>query len=101
MVAAGYSPSVRLFEASACASPMVSDAWPGLQEFFTPDEEIVLASTADEVVRVLTGMSQADARRMGEAAQARTLAKHTAAKRAEEFERIVEKVVAAVGPVAV
>ena len=96
MVAAGYSPSVRLFEASACASPIVSDAWPGLEEFFTPGEEIVLAATADQVVQVLTGMSEADSRRMGEAAQARTLAKHTATKRAEEFERVVERVLAPV-----
>ncbi len=92
MVAAGYSPSVRLFEASACAAPLISDTWPGLEEFFTPGVDIVLASTADEVVRMLTNMSEADARRMGEAAQARTLAKHTAARRAEEFEQVVERV---------
>lgn len=90
MVAAGWSPSVRLFEASACAAAMVSDAWPGLEEFFTPGEEIIVAATRDEVLRVLTGTSEAEARRMGEAAQARTLKHHTAAKRAEEFERVVE-----------
>jgi spore maturation protein CgeB len=94
MVAAGWSPSVRLFEASACAAAMVSDAWPGLEDFFTPGEEIVVAATRDEVVQMLTGMSEAEARRMGEAAQARTLAKHTAARRAEEFERVVERVLA-------
>lgn len=92
MVAAGWSPSVRLFEASACAAAMISDVWPGLEDFFTPGEEIVVAATRDEVVRVLTGMSEVEARRMGEAAQARTLASHTAAKRAEEFERVVERV---------
>ena len=93
MVAAGWSPSVRLFEASACAATMVSDAWPGLQEFFTPGKEIMVAATRDDVVRVLTGMGEAEARRMGEAAQARTLENHTAAKRAAEFERVVERVV--------
>ena len=92
MVAAGWSPSVRLFEASACAAAMVSDAWPGLKDFFTPGEEIVVAETRADVLQVLTGMSETEARRMGEAAQARTLAKHTAAKRAEEFEGIVERV---------
>lgn len=89
MVAAGWSPSVRLFEASACAAAIVSDAWPGLEEFFTPGEEIVVAATCDEVVRVLTGMTEFEARRMADAAQARTLEHHTAAKRAEEFEWVV------------
>ncbi len=93
MVAAGWSPSVRLFEASACAAAMISDAWPGLEEFFTPGEEIVVAATRDEVVRVLTGTSEAEARRMGEAARARTLEKHTARRRAEEFERVMERIV--------
>ncbi len=95
MVAAGWSPSVRLFEASACAAAMVSDVWPGLEDFFTPGEEIIVAATRYEVMQVLTGMTEAEARRMGEAAQARTLAKHTAARRAEEFERVVERVLGA------
>lgn len=92
MIAAGYSPSVRLFEASACAAPILSDAWPGLQEFFTPGKEIVVAEGAGEVLRVLNEMTEAEARRMGEAAQARTLEKHTSARRAEEFERVVDAV---------
>ena len=92
MVAAGYSPSVRLFEASACAAPIVSDAWPGIESFFTPGDEIVIASTAEQIRGILTGMSEAEARRMGEAAQARTLAAHTSARRAVEFEQVLEKV---------
>ncbi len=94
MVAAGWSPSVRLFEASACAAAMISDAWPGLEDFFTPGEEIILASTAAQVLDVLTGMTEAEAQRMGEAAQARTLAKHTAARRAQEFESVADRVLA-------
>ncbi len=92
MVAAGYSPSVRLFEASACAAPIVSDAWPGIEGFFTPGDEIVIASTAEQIRGVLTGMSEAEARRMGEAAQARTLAAYTSARRAVEFEQVLERV---------
>ena len=92
MVAAGYSPSVRLFEASACAACMVSDAWPGLEEFFKPGEEIVVAESSDAVLRVMYEMSEAERVRMGKAAQARTLEKHTSAQRAGEFERVVERV---------
>ena len=46
-VLAGYSPGVRLFEAAACGVPIISDAWSGLEGFFVPDEEILLARTAD------------------------------------------------------
>ena len=45
MVAAGWSPSVRLFEAAACGVPVISDAWPGLNEFFRPGSRILVAET--------------------------------------------------------
>lgn len=92
MVAAGYSPSVRLFEASACAAAILSDPWPGLDTFFTPAEEILIVGGGEQVEYILSGMSEAETRRMGQAAQARTLACHTAAKRAEEFEAVCERV---------
>ncbi len=40
MIAAGYSPSVRLFEAAACATPIISDVWEGIDTLFEPGEEI-------------------------------------------------------------
>ena len=92
MVAAGYSPSVRLFEASACGAPIVSDAWPGMEEFFTPGKEILLVTNADEVTQTLRDMDEAEAQRIGEAARSRTLEKHTSARRAAEFEEIIERV---------
>ena len=53
MVAAGYSPSVRLFEAAACATPIISDGWAGLEEFLTPGREIVLAEMPGQVLACL------------------------------------------------
>ena len=50
MVESGYSPSIRLFEAAACARPIISDAWQGLEQFFTPGEEILVADCADQVI---------------------------------------------------
>jgi spore maturation protein CgeB len=84
MIAAGWSPSVRLFEAAACATPVISDIWDGLDELFAPGAEIVLARTSDEVVERLRG--GADAGAMGRAARARILAGHTAGHRAAELE---------------
>lgn len=93
MVMAGYSPSVRLFEAAACAAAIVSDNWPGLDAFFTPGTEILLPTGTDDVVRYITGLDDAEARRIGDAAQARVLAEHTSAQRALEFETAVEQAI--------
>jgi spore maturation protein CgeB len=93
MVMAGYSPSVRLFEAAACAATIASDNWPGLDAFFTPGEEILLPTSSDDMVRYITGYSDQELRRVGEAAQQRVLDEHTSAKRAEEFEQAVAEAV--------
>ena len=90
MVMAGYSPSVRLFEAAACAATIVSDNWPGLEIFFTPGSEILLPTSAEEIVGYLRDVDERELRRIGDAAQTRVLMEHTSARRAEEFETAVE-----------
>ncbi len=90
MAMAGYSPSVRLFEAAACGSAIVSDNWPGLNSFFTPGEEILLPTGTDDVLCYLRECSREEARRIGDCAQARVLSAHTSSHRAFEFEREVE-----------
>ena len=92
MRAAGYSPSVRLFEAAACATPIISDYWPGLETFFELDREILTASSADEVLRYLSEISETDRRAIGERARKRVLAEHTAERRAIELEEYVAEV---------
>jgi spore maturation protein CgeB len=87
MTAAGYSPSVRLFEAAACATPVISDRWAGLNELFEPGREIVLADDPETVLHLIGDPDEAPARAMGEAARRRVLAEHTAGQRAMELER--------------
>ena len=89
MVEAGYSPSVRLFEAAGCGAAIISDSWPGLETFFTPGEEILLARTTDEMISHLNRLNEEEARAIGRRAQERVLASHTAEKRAIEFEEFV------------
>ena len=86
MVAAGYSPSVRLFEAAACATPVISDDWPGLETFFKPGKEILVARSGADTLGYLRDLPEPERRRIGERARARVLAKHTAAHRARELE---------------
>jgi spore maturation protein CgeB len=89
MVAAGWSPSVRLFEAAACGAAMISDRWAGLDRFFTPGTEILLPESTGEVVEILSTTHDDDRRAIGLAARARVLAEHTAEHRAEELEQLV------------
>lgn len=91
MVSAGYSPSVRLFEASACGAAILSDDWPGLDEFLTPDEEILLVSDTCGVAEILQNTSGAERDRMGRRARERILAEHTSDHRAAELECIVSQ----------
>lgn len=89
MVAAGYSPSVRLFEASACGAAILSDAWPGLESFLTPGKEILLPCDAAETIQILHDLSDSERKRIGMLARERILSEHTSQHRAEEFENIV------------
>lgn len=89
MVQAGYSPSVRLFEAAACGAAIASDNWPGLETFFVPGREILLPGSAGDVVRYLTGYTDAELLRIGERAQRRVLEEHSSTQRAQEFEAAV------------
>ena len=93
MIAAGWSPSVRLFEAASCATPVISDIWEGIDSLFAPDREIVLVDSTREVVELLS--SVADATGIGQAARARILAGHTAAHRAAKLEEHIEDAAAA------
>jgi spore maturation protein CgeB len=90
MIRAGWSPSVRLFEAAACAVPIISDWWNGLDKLFEPDREILIAESSADVLRYLR-MKDADRHEIGRRARARVLEDHTAAHRAEEVERAVEE----------
>jgi spore maturation protein CgeB len=86
MIAAGWAPSVRLFEAAACATPIISDVWRGIETLFAPDREIVLARCAGDVLRALRELDEDERRAIGARARARVLAEHTAAHRAEQLE---------------
>jgi spore maturation protein CgeB len=86
MVRRGWSPSVRLFEAACCGVPVISDWWEGLDQFFVPGEEIVIARDATESLAALRGVSEARRRAIAERARARVLAMHTGDHRALELE---------------
>ena len=92
MVDAGYSPSVRLFEAAGCGTTILSDSWAGLGTFFEPGKEILLPQSREDVVRYVEEANDSDIREIGRAAQERVMAQHTSEARARQFEEYVSRV---------
>ncbi|WP_309084775.1 glycosyltransferase [Chelativorans sp.] len=91
MVAAGWSPSVRLFEAGACAAPIISDRWEGIEEIFADGESILLADDSGAVVQMIRQMSGEKRLAIGAAARARVLKGHTGRVRARELARVLRE----------
>ncbi|GEO06354.1 glycosyl transferase [Adhaeribacter aerolatus] len=91
MILAGYSPSVRLFEAAACGTPIISDYWDGLNTLFTFGSEILISRSAQETLSYLQDIFETERQTIGEKARQKVLAHHTAAHRALEVENYVRE----------
>jgi spore maturation protein CgeB len=85
----GYTPSGRLFEAASCGTPVLTDAWPGIEDFFEPGREILVAETPAQAAAALD-LDPAELRRIGAAARERAICQHTGTQRAREFLRACE-----------
>jgi spore maturation protein CgeB len=77
---------VRLFEAAACGTPIISDWWAGLETLFEPGSEVLIARAPEDTLRYVRELDEAERRAIGARARARVLADHTAAHRAAELE---------------
>ena len=88
MLRAGWSPSVRLFEAGACGVPVITDPWPGIDVMFRPGRDIFVAESPGDVVRILRETTATERDAVGERLRARVLALHTASQRAAELEAV-------------
>ena len=82
----GYSPSVRLFEAACCGTPVISDYWDGLDDFFRIGKEILVAGGSDEVLGFVREMPEEERTALAQAARERVLTSHTGLTRAAELE---------------
>jgi spore maturation protein CgeB len=85
MAEMGWCPSGRLFEAAACGVPLVTDTWPGLEDFFTPGQEILVAGNTEEAIAAID-RSPKELREIAEAARARVLSEHTSDHRVLDLE---------------
>jgi spore maturation protein CgeB len=92
MAAVGWSPATRVFEAAAASACVVTDAWRGVEDFFAPGREVLVAEDGEAVARIVHGLTRERARAIGAAARSRALRQHTYAARALEVETILSGV---------
>ncbi len=92
MATMGFCPSGRLFEAAACRTATITDAWEGLDRFFEPGREILVCETAAQVVDALKDRDLLQ--RVARAAYERALAEHTSEHRCAEMEGLFERALA-------
>src|SRR5207245_586575 len=90
MAEMGFCPSGRLFEAAACGVPVLTDSWDGLDRFYKPGEEILVAEETEDVTAAMARSPQ-ELKQLAQAARDRTLTEHTADARARELESILER----------
>jgi spore maturation protein CgeB len=89
MAGVGFSPPTRVFEAAGAGACLITDQWAGIEKFFAPDEEILVAGSAEEIVAYLRCVTSARAKEIGGKMRQRALRDHTYELRAKEFDAIV------------
>jgi spore maturation protein CgeB len=89
MASVGFSPPTRVFEAAGAGACVITDAWTGVETFFEPEKEILLASSAEEIVHLLRTLDKEQSTQVGAAMRARALRDHTYALRARQVDEIL------------
>jgi spore maturation protein CgeB len=92
MAGVGFSPPTRVFEAAGAGACLITDRWAGIEQFFAPQEEILIAGSAEEIVYCLRNISAAKAKEIGQNMRARALRDHTYELRAKEVDTIIANV---------
>lgn len=90
MASYGFSPATRVFEAAGAGACLITDRWEGVEAFFEPGKEILVADNAEDVATQLAELTPVAAKAIGDAALKKVLNKHTYAQRAELVEKILQ-----------
>jgi spore maturation protein CgeB len=92
MASVGFSPPTRVFEAAGAGACLITDKWAGIETFFEPGKEILLASSATDIVTLLRNTSPESAKQIGAAMRRRALREHTYTQRAAQVSEILARV---------
>jgi spore maturation protein CgeB len=90
MAKVGFSPPTRVFEAAGAGACLITDSWEGVEQFFEPGREILVASNAEDIVRHLREISSERAASIGRAMRARALRDHMYRIRAQHVDDILQ-----------
>jgi spore maturation protein CgeB len=85
----GFSPPTRVFEAAGAGACLITDAWKGIDQFFMPGTEVLVASSGEEVARYVSELTRDHARKIGESARRRVLTEHTYQQRVAVLEKVL------------
>jgi spore maturation protein CgeB len=85
----GYSPATRVFEAAGAGACLITDRWEGIDTFFEPDREILVAADGSDVAEHVRRLSAEQAATIGRAAMRRALADHTYTRRAQQLDALL------------
>lgn len=91
MAHVGFSPPTRIFEAAGAGACLITDAWDGLETFFEPGKEILVANSAEEIVQFMHQTSAEQAAKLGTALRLRALREHTYSQRAAQVSELLMK----------
>jgi len=87
----GFSPATRVFEAAGAGACIITDYWEGIDFFFEPGKEILVARDGAEVAAILAELTAEKAKAIGQAAYEKVLSAHTYSHRVEQLEALLEK----------
>jgi spore maturation protein CgeB len=89
MAKVGFSPPTRVFEAAGAGACLITDHWTGVEQFFDPGTEILIANDSGDVVRHLRQTGVDKAYSIGASMRARGLRDHTYEARAQSVHEIL------------
>jgi spore maturation protein CgeB len=98
MASVGFSPPTRVFEAAGAGACLITDAWTGVDQFFQPGKEILVATSAKDIVRYLRHLSREQASEIGRNMRARALRQHTYLLRAAQLDEALREGTQISGP---
>jgi spore maturation protein CgeB len=87
----GFSPATRVFEAAGAGACIITDYWTGIDTFFEPGKEILIANNGEEVIQILAALTNEQAEEIGKAALRKVFTEHTYTHRAAELEKILNR----------
>lgn len=98
----GFSPATRVFEAAGAAACIITDYWEGIEMFFEPDKEILIARNGIEVVEILKNLTPEKAKKIGDAAYQKAIKEHTYSHRTELLNKVLtETLIKSTNPITI